>query len=286
MTFIMKNIFFISIILTLISCSGDTYLDKPFSPKQYEYASNKLVQDKLITPGELCWINYTILRQRDYYNYEVEGKSYRELLELSKKFRKEGMPVNEAYTENGDPSDLTYEINFEGIGAMKTNAKSSRVQKSLNFECTFKNNSKKDIAIQNTTFHFNGPFKKLLTAATYEVNCLVKANKQLNIKYFVSAKDIHNNLLFDKNYNIKKIWIDSILYNTDIRLAGNSIDPSLREYHECNHGGNRIQHKEVLRFTRDLKDKDWKKQNADGSYELNYGPAHFVLNESDEPVEM
>ena len=75
----MNKIFFLFLATLFFSCNNSG-LNKKFIADRYEIDS-RIIQDKKIVPSyDKFLLNYGILRHRDYYNYEIEGKTFEEIL--------------------------------------------------------------------------------------------------------------------------------------------------------------------------------------------------------------
>ncbi len=281
----MHKLTLFTIILLFIACETSR-LDKPFDIKRYDYDTQKLLGEKAVDKGEFFLINYAIQRQRDYFNYEVEGKNFGEILAMAKQFKTEGLPVTQFFNPNGDTETLTAKVAFEGVGTVRKTANSKTLLKTLNFNCSFENNTDKDLVLENSTFQFFGPLQDYLTSASYELNCLIKAKESISVNFFLDAKHLKDNALFGCKYDLKTVWIDYLINGTQVLLAGNSLKYRTATYEPCLHAGARIKPDRVLDFANDFKGTGWQEKDGSGKVaKLNFGDAHILLEEKDEIIE-
>ncbi|MEM0994401.1 MAG: hypothetical protein AAF847_02515 [Bacteroidota bacterium] len=215
----MKWTSIIAFFLLLAACSSST-LDETFDERFYDGYYKKMVTEQELDLIDLFLLNYSIIQQRDYYNYEVEGKTYRELLEQARAFNKDGLPVKLVYEKTKTVKDLSIKVSNDGFGTMRPNPKSSRLVKVFRFNATYKNESAKDLALLNTSFIITGPFGEYITTAGYEINCLLPAGEQVEIPFMVEARTIRNNVLYDINYDIDRVDLDNLIYNLDVTASG------------------------------------------------------------------
>jgi len=230
----MKKFLFLTFLFStfFMSCEKSV-LDKPFNPLLYKTDFTKFYQDKTISNKDAFLINYSIIRQRDYLGYKVEGKTYGEILQMAKDYHQNGMPINETYDEVKFQDDVEVTIsNVKSTFLNKSSSSSAKV-KNLKFKATYKNVSDKDVALNLATFIFNGPFKQHLMTAGYETNCKILAGEKMVVNYVVNSKKIRDNLFYGKTSKIKRLMIDDIIDNMEIKVGGLKIDKSTQYYEEC-----------------------------------------------------
>jgi hypothetical protein len=273
-----------AIIILSFSCTT-SILDKKFS---YQFYENHYYEDLLRSPevseSDLFLINYTVIRQRDYFNYSIEGKTFREILEMAKTFKKSGFPVDFTLTDNSKKDNIPQEITLEGIGhARKSNSKT--VLKTLNFTCKIKNPTDKDIVLLNSSFIVNGPFGDHLTTVNFEINCILQANSSVMVPCIVPGKTIQQNILYEGNPLIFRLGIDDILTQLQVVPSGLSYQEKGKYFKECFYNAARIEPHNIMLYSKALKDKDWKTQNPEGTFTLNMGNMH-IPDDSNEVIEM
>lgn len=124
-----KRLFFcLPLFAILSSCQFKTALDDTFNLSTYQRDYVKLQGLEDITLDDLHLLNYAIVRQRDYYNYQIEGKTYGEILEMARSFRENGLPVKEQYNRNGAQDILVLTPQSEGMGMVRK-GETSRLKK-------------------------------------------------------------------------------------------------------------------------------------------------------------
>ena len=281
----MKKIILLATLIGLFSCDSFTILDKKFEYKFYEkldYA--KLVKSELVSDEDLFLINYTIVRQRDYFNYTVEGKTYGEILELGKSLKENGMPVEVKMEDNGIQNELRQIVVREGVGHVRV-PNSKKVIKTLNFKCEFENPTDKDIVLLSSSFIVEGPFGDYLSTVNFEVNCILQAGTKVFVPCAIPGKTIQQNILFEGNPLIQRLGIDNIINELQVKASGISYQDEGRYFRDCFFNAARIEPQNIINYKEDLKDKNWKISNSDGTYSLDFGKMH-IPNERDEVIEM
>ena len=212
-----KFLFMTFIFSTFIMSCDKSVLDKPFNPILYKTAFTQFFKDENISNKDAFLINYSIIRQREYLGYEIENKSYGEILEMARVFNQNGIPVKETYDETEYEDDLEVTVsNIKSTFLNKSENSTSKV-KNLKFKVTYKNISKNDVALNLTTFIINGPFKQHLITAGYETNCKILANKEMVVNYVINSAEplLLNNAQSDDHYSndhhVVKQQIKSVL---------------------------------------------------------------------------
>ena len=125
-----KFLFMTFIFSTFIMSCDKSVLDKPFNPILYKTAFTQFFKDENISNKDAFLINYSIIRQREYLGYEIENKSYGEILEMARVFNQNGIPVKETYDETEYEDDLEVTV---------SNIKSTFLNKSENSTSKVKN---------------------------------------------------------------------------------------------------------------------------------------------------
>lgn len=230
----MKKFLLLVFVFSIFFMSCDkSVLEKPFNPTLYKTEFAQFFKDKNISNKDAFLINYAIIRQKDYLGYEVEGKTYGEILEMAKTYHQNGMPVNETYDEVAFQDDLEVTISNIKSAYLKKSETSTAKVKNLKFKATYKNVSDKDLALNLATFIINGPFKQHLMTAGYETNCKILAGETMVVNYVVSSKKIRDNIFYGEPSKIKRIMIDDIIANLEIQLGGLTMDKNTKYYEEC-----------------------------------------------------
>lgn len=274
------------LVLLLNSCQFQTVLDDTFSQATYPRDYVKLQDLESISMEDLFYINYAIVRQRDYYNYQIEGKTYREILEMAKTFRQNGLPVEEQYHRNGQQDILILKPESEGMGMIRK-GESSRLKKVLNFSCSFENTTNRDVVIASVTFLLKGPFKDHLSTVGYELNCIVNKGQKIDILFFADASNITRNLLFNRPFKAPYTWIDEILYDMTVEVGGATVELETAHFKDCMHYSARIEPHQAMVYKDALEGTEWQLRDANGQVTaLKLGNSHFIIEYSDQPVDI
>ncbi|MEN0049905.1 MAG: hypothetical protein AAF806_22780 [Bacteroidota bacterium] len=282
----MRYLFFVFIALLFTACSSST-LDKPFEARFHDAYYQKLFREKEITPNELFLTNYSVIRQRDYYGYEVEGKTYREILEQAKQFAEQGLPIKTAYAAYEKIEDLSITTENDGSSTMRPEAGSSRLVKVFRFNATYENTSDKDMALLSSTFLIKGPFQEHITTIAYEINCLLEAGAKVPMGFLVEAKDIRDNVLYASNYETKQVDLETLLHNLEIEAVGQEVTSETAYFNDCIRSEARRVPFKVIDYEEDMKEEDWiVMDNAGNIVSLKIEPTYFQAAYSDEPIDM
>ncbi len=270
----------------MLSCNSDGILGKKFTYEWYEKLDYEklLVSDK-INDSELFLLNYAIVRHRDYFNYSLKDKSYKEILEMAGNFSRDGFPVEFKLNENGTQDIIKQSIKVEEVGMVRKSPNSKRLLKTLNFKCRFENSTDQEVVLLSSSFVVKGPFGDYLTTLNYEINCILEAGGSVDAGFILPGRVIQNNLLFEGNPYIRRLGIDNILNSLQIEPSGMSLQDKGRYFKECYFGEARLEPQVMVDFKKDLKDREWKKQNAEGKYVLDFGDMH-IPDTSDEVIQM
>lgn len=228
----MKLLPFFTTVFLFTACSSST-LDEPFEERFHEGYYKKMAAEKELAPLDLFLLNYSIVQQRDYYNYEVEGKTYREILEQAKSFNANGLPVKVGYDKSRTVENLAIKVRNDGFGTMRPNPKTSRLVKVFRFNATYVNEGETDLALLNTSFIITGPFGEYISTAGYEVNCLLPAGERVEIPFLMEARTIRNNVLYDINYEIDRVDLDNLIYNLDVVASGYTATEETAYFDAC-----------------------------------------------------
>ncbi len=229
----MKQLFLIFLSLVFFSSCEHSILDKQFYADYYEADYAQFITDAEVSNDEAFLINYTIMRQREYFGYDLEEKTYGELLELGKGFEKSGIKVNQTYDDKELLKTIKPKITKQSIAYITKENKKTRKAKHLKFSCLLENVSDKEQAINTITFIINGPFGQHLVTAGYEVNCKLVPGEKQTLKFIVDAKKLRTSLFFEKTHKIRRTLIDDIIRKAKIEVGGISTDQDSKFYNEC-----------------------------------------------------
>ena len=128
------TLFFFFSTIFLMSCEHDI-MDKPFNEDYYNSDFGQLAESEKLSKKDLFLINYSIIRQRDYFDYEVKGKTYQEILEQALVLKKDGIQVQQIYDEAPSQSNLTTKVSdIELANIPKKGSKTKKV-KHIKFSC-------------------------------------------------------------------------------------------------------------------------------------------------------
>ncbi len=263
-------------LMLIMACSSST-LDTIFDPSLYKGYYLKMLKEKEIPTQDIFLLNYAILRQRDYYNYEVEGKTFGEILAQAKVFQEEGLPIKEEFEESETSDVISVTTSNDGFGLLQID-KSSYQKKMFRFNAKIKNNTAEAIAMEHATFLFHGPFKDHLSTAAFEINCFLPANGIVELGFMMDARSIYSNLVFDANYEVERVDIDNVLYNLNISLGGIELNTNAERainYDLCKKTATRRAPYQVFSYEDDLAE-DWIVNGEDGKVSLlKLGKAHL-----------
>ncbi len=281
----MKKILFLTFIFStiLMSCEKSV-LDKPFNPILYKAEFAQFFSDKNITNQDAFLINYAIIRQRDYLGYEIEGKTYREILQQAKGFYQTGLPVKETYDEVEAQEALEVKISDIKSTFLEKSQTSTAKIKNLKFKVTYTNVSDQDVALNIATFIINGPFKQHLMTAGYETNCKIVAGETMVVNYVVNSKKIRDNLFYGKTNTITRLMIDDIIDNMEIKLGGLKLDKNTKYYDECFIEDLVVEPFQLSNYKEMYPDKNFNAKMVNGVQTVHRGPRLFKKEDTDEPI--
>lgn len=281
----MKKILFLTFTFATIFMSCETsVLDKPFNPILYKADFTQFFSEKNISNQDAFLINYAIIRQRDYLGYEVEGKTYGEILQMAKGFNQLGIPLKETYDEAESQDALEVTItNIKSTFLEKSENSSAKV-KNLKFKVTYKNVSDKDVALNLATFIINGPFKQHLMTAGYETNCKIIAGETMVVNYVVNSKKIRDNLFYGKTNTIKRVMIDDIIDNLEIKVGGLKLDNNTQYYEECFIEDLVVEPFQLSNYKKMYPNKNFNAKMINGVQTVHRGPRAFKKEDTDEPI--
>ncbi len=281
----MNKLFLFLLLPIFLSCNSSG-LNKEFIADRYEIDSRIIQNKKNISSFDKFLLNYGILRHRDYYNYEIEGKTFEEILQLSKELMDNGIATEEVFNKNGEVDFLMLETEIEGSGVVRKKPGSKKMIKAMKFTCKYANTSDEDIVVLNTTFQMKGPFKKFITAASYDINCLIKAGGFLKVDFILEARNIQQNLQFNKKVETPYLYLDEIMANSEMLHSGHSVITDLEFYEECYFDGKRLTPYKVFDFYSDFDPEKQIVKDANGkAIKIDYGKAHFEVEENNEAVD-
>ncbi len=157
------------------------------------------------------------------------------------------------------------------------------MKKILKFNASFTNTSKEDVVLLSSTFIVNGPFKKHLTSAGYEINCIIKAGDTQTINCLLDASNIKDNLLHNSHYDPKSLMLDDLLSRVELQLGGISIEKNIKHFESCVMGNSaRRKPFQLYDYSKDFNAD----QLASKTNSIDMGNKHYIVKESDEPIEM
>ena len=146
--------------LCFTACGPEALLDRPFNPEKYKVDLTRLLKDTSISNADALLINYAVIRNRPYYNYSIQGKTYGEILHMAKGFKEKGLPIEEIFEPVAEKQELlSLKVFNEGSGLVRKKGSKSRLKKMLNFSCEYTNTSDQDVVLSNSTFQIRGPLK-------------------------------------------------------------------------------------------------------------------------------
>ena len=276
----MQKLFILLSLVFLYSC-GNSALDHTFDPERYALDIDIIQRQGKISLSDLVLLNYVVLRQNDYFNYSIEGKTYQEILELAKTLNKEGMPYEEVFDIKEDNTNLLTKFTNEGTGAIRQKEGSKRLIKVMKFKGEFTNTTDKDLVLLNSTILLKGPFKKHITSAGYELNCLISPGNTLKVDFILDAKNIQRNILFFEHYKTPQFFIDSLITNSSLSLAGNTITTNTEFFETCVFDGQRVEPFKYYEYQEDFDKEKQIMREGGKTVRFEYGDPHFTIKEND-----
>ncbi len=284
----MKYAFFLSLISMFVfsACGPGPVLERPFVEDRYKIDLTKMLKDPSVNNQDALLINYAIIRQRDFTGYTVDKKAYGEILEMAKGFGTNGYPVEQVFEKNGEQDIFTAKIDIEGSSLIQKKSNSKRRYKVLIFSSTFKNTTDQDEVLLSSTFAVEGPMQDHVMSVAYELNCLVKAGEELEVKFLLDADDIRKNLFFGKSFPSTYLGMEDLILMFNLKLAGISTQSDTEFFRECYHNGARIEPFVSTVANKDKADEPgyFETEKVGDTYRILYGPAHFKSKESVEPI--
>ena len=169
----MRISFYLGIFLVFFACGSGTMLDQPFQQQSYDEDLLFMLKKEQLNSEEVFELVYAIVRQREYYNYEIAGKTYGEILVMAQTFRQQGLPVEQVLNRNGEQELVTATIVNEGPAYIRKEGSKSRLEKKLKFSAEFNNRSNADVILSSTTFLMEGPFQDYLGQLAYSLNLFI-----------------------------------------------------------------------------------------------------------------
>ena len=259
-------------------------LDKPFEISKYRKHLGQLIEKQLITENDYFLINYAIIRQRSFFNYDLKGLTYGEILAFAKRVEKEGLGILTTFNENGEQDEIEVKVRTEEGGLVRV-GESTRMFKALKFSAFFKNTTDKDIALMTTSFVINGPFKEHITTVGYELNCKLPKGEQLEVSFLVDARELRKNILYQGNVEADFLMVDVLLNEIQAISSGLSYHTKPNFYDECLFGGTRLSPNNTFLYNENLESIEWNKKDDSGkTIELHYGDAHFLPENKEKPI--
>ena len=279
-----KNIFFfISCVLLFFSCDHHI-LDKPFYPVSYEADFQELARTPNVNQEDLFFLNYSITRHRDYFDYEIKGVSYLELIKQARELKEDGIGVIQKFDDVTMPEGLETEITDIKMAVLPRKNRPSRKVKNLKFSCSFINTTTEDIAINYATFIINGPFGHHLMTAGYETNCKIPARSTQRVHFVMEAKKIRTNLFFEKSNDIKRLMFDDLFDKFKVEVGGIQTDPDPSNYSSCFSNIGVIEPFEYSKY-RDLFPDGIKAEEIDGKPTIHFGTKLYTREEDGEVLQ-
>ncbi len=272
----MKNITYFLILFLFFSCEPSSILDRPFKYETYEKTDYvNLVKSKELSNSELLLLNYTVFRQRDYFNYSIEGKTFREILALANDFKTNGFPANIKLEDNGAHDQIQQTISMEGVSQVRKPGSKKRRLKTLNFSCKYENPGDKDIVLLNSSFIINGLLKDHITTVNYDINCIIQAGTSTTVNFIVFGSTIRQNLKYEGNPFLQRTLIDDLIPELQAIPSGMTFKNEGKYFKDCFFNAARVQPVVTMDYADALKGKEWKTLGADGkTFELDLGYMH------------
>lgn len=271
----------------LFACGAKTMLDQPFNRETYDDDLLFMLQKQQVSQDELFDIVYAIVRRREYFNYEIEGKTYREILSMARDFRRDGLPVREVFNRNGEQEAVVVEVENEGAAFVRKPGSKTRLEKKLKFAAEYVNQSDKPVVLLSTTFHFNGPFHDHLSHSAYQLNCLLEPGQRKRINFIAEAANIRDNLIFGSAFDVRLLSVDSLFSNLTITVGGNSITQDTRYHDACRFGSARVDPARDYLMKDEFNAEEQIERDQNGrATAIRMGNAHFQISDSDEILQL
>ena len=219
-------------IVFLFSCEQHI-LDKPFYAVNYDKDFSDLSRDSKVKMEDLFLMNYSITRHRDYFDYEVKGIPYLEIIKQARELKEKGIGVVQKFDESPLPTSISASISNIKRAVIPKKNRPSRKVKHLKFSCTFTNTTSSNIAINYATFIINGPFGQHLMTAGYETNCMIPAGESQRMHFVMEAKKIRSNLFFEKSNDVTRLMFDDLFEKFQVEIGGIELADDATNYNEC-----------------------------------------------------
>ncbi|MEM6965178.1 MAG: hypothetical protein AAF573_10445 [Bacteroidota bacterium] len=280
----MKKYCYLLLLTMFLGSCEHSVLDKPFYADYYEGDFPQLVQEKKLTHDDVFLINYTITRQRDYFNYELETKSYGEILKMAKDFKENGMGVAQIFDKAETQPYLKTTITEPDIAYLEKEGNSKRKVKFVKFSCLYENVSDQEIALNYTTFIVNGIFQQHIATVGYEMNCKIPARSKQKIHYIINGKDIRRSLRFGRANKVKRMMMDDVMVNLNFEIGGIVVDDKDASlYDGCFMSGAVIEPFKISSY-RELFPDGIQPQTVNGKPTINFGPRIFTQDSDGEVI--
>jgi len=270
----MKNILLLLFLTTLFLSCEKSILDKPFYADYYDADFQQFIKDPMISNEDAFTITYTIIRQRDYFGYTTDKKTYGEILTMGREFKEKGIQVKEIYQEAEPQEVLDIKIEDPFIVVIPKKNRPTRKVKHIKYRAKFTNTSSKDIALNYITFIVKGPFQQHIITAGFEVNCRIARNSIQTMDFVINGKDIRNNLRFGNKNGVKRMMMDDVFRRLDVQVGGLSYENSNRFFDNCYRGDNVIEPFVTSDYKKMYPD-GIKLEEVDGVQVINRGPKLF-----------
>lgn len=283
----MRNLIYFLFLSTALACNSDGMLGQPFNRETYVDDLYFMLQKQQAGQEEVFNITYAVVRHRDYLNYQLEGKTYGEILQMAQTFRREGLPVEQTFDRNGEQDAVTATVRNEGPAFTRKDGSRTRLEKKLRFTVDYTNTSDEDLILLSTTFLFYGPFQDYLTSSAYQLNCLLEPGQRKTVNFLAEATNIRDNLLAGGDYGIAMLSMDSLLTNMDIRIGGISTTEDTRFFRDCRFGGARLHPVKNYVAKEEFDPAGQVTRDASGrATSINWGKAHYQISDSDKVLNM
>ncbi len=271
----MKNLLLLLFLTTLFFSCEKSILDKSFYVDYYESDFKEFVRDPLISTEDAFLINYTILRQRDYFGYTTDKKTYGDILKMGRELKKNGIQVKEVYQEAEPQDGIEIKIEDPHVVVIPKKNRPSRKVKHIKYRVKFTNTSTVDVALNYITFVVEGPFGQHLITAGFEINCRLPRNGIQTLDFVINGKEIRDNLRYGKKDGIKRMMMDDVFRKLDVKLGGISIEQNSRFYDNC-YRGDRVIEPFLTSDYKKMYPDGVKLEDVDGSPAINRGAKLYV----------
>lgn len=277
----MRWLIFFPTLLLFVACSSST-LDKTFNPELYNAYYLKMLKEKEVPTNDLFLMNYSIIRQRPYFNYKIAEKTYREILEQAKQMAANGPDVKQQF-EPATPQDALRVTTELGEVSSARLMQGTALVKVFKFIATYENTTDKDVVLESSTFIIKGPLREHLTTLGYELNCVVEAKQKTKINFLIKARTIRDAVKEKSNYRVDVLGIDQVLYNLNIEVGGSVVLQTTDFYDKCyEQTGGRLPFRTFDKAI-DLAE-DWIVYDGGKAQVLKLGASNYEIEKTNEPT--